>query len=115
MTYSEFARFRRPRPRVALGGCLADGYPFVFGFTAYESIFTPAVDKTGAIPLPHHSEKVVGGHCVVAVGYDDSRQVFRIRNSWGETWGDNGYGTMPYAYLLSRIASDFWTIRTVRG
>lgn len=98
-----------------LRGCLADGYPIVFGFTVYESIFTPEVEKTGAIPLPHAKEQVVGGHCVLAVGYDDSHQVFRIRNSWGDSWGKGGYGTMPYAYLLSMNASDFWTIRTVEG
>lgn len=96
-------------------GCLADGYPFVFGFTVYESIFTPQVDKTGDIPLPAPNEQVVGGHCVVAVGYDDSRSVFRIRNSWGTAWGRNGYGTLPYAYMLSVNASDLWTIRTVAG
>ncbi|MFE2997189.1 C1 family peptidase [Nocardia sp. NPDC059246] len=96
-------------------GCLADGYPFVFGFTVYESIFSPEVDKTGDIPLPAANEQVVGGHCVVAVGYDDSRSVFRIRNSWGTAWGRNGYGTLPYAYMLSVNASDLWTIRTVTG
>ncbi|MGW4249274.1 C1 family peptidase [Nocardia sp. NPDC004722] len=98
-----------------LRGCLADGYPFVFGFTAYQSIFDPEVRTTGAIPLPGAKDPVVGGHCVVAVGYDDGRSVFRIRNSWGAGWGLDGYGTMPYAYLLSGNASDFWTVRTVAG
>ncbi|MGV9663925.1 C1 family peptidase [Nocardia niigatensis] len=94
-------------------GCLADGYPFVFGFTVYDSLFTPEVDKTGAIPLPGAMDRVEGGHCVVAVGYDDATSLFKIRNSWGPAWGLDGYGTIPYAYLLSVNASDFWTIRTV--
>jgi C1A family cysteine protease len=67
-------------------GCLAEGYPFVFGFTAYESFESEAVAKTGIVPMPASGEAVVGGHCVVAVGYDDSQRTFIIRNSWGTGW-----------------------------
>jgi len=57
---------------------------------------------------------VVGGHAVLAVGYDDASQTFLVRNSWGADWGQNGYFTMPYAYLTTRgLSSDFWTIRIV--
>jgi C1A family cysteine protease/nucleoside phosphorylase len=95
-------------------GCLADGYPFVLGFTVYESFESAAVAKSGIVPMPTAKEKVVGGHCVVAVGYDDATRTFIIRNSWGTSWGMKGYCTMPYEYLLSaHLASDFWTIRAV--
>jgi C1A family cysteine protease len=95
-------------------GCLASGYPIVFGFTVYDSFESPQVAKSGAVPMPATSEKVLGGHCVVAVGYDDSQQRFIVRNSWGTTWGTQGYCTMPYAYLGdANLASDFWTIRVV--
>ncbi len=68
-------------------GCLAAGSPFVFGITV---------------------------HAILAVGYDDSTQRFIIRNSWGPGWGQKGYFTLPYAYLLdSGLSSDFWTIRIV--
>jgi C1A family cysteine protease len=64
--------------------------------------------------MPSPGEKVAGGHCVVAVGYDNARRVFMIRNSWGKGWGMKGYCTMPYEYLLnSNLAGDFWTIRTL--
>jgi C1A family cysteine protease len=95
-------------------GCLASGYPFVFGFTVYESFESNAVASSGVVPMPQPSEQVVGGHCVDAVGYDDSQQRFIVRNSWGTSWGMNGYCTMPYAYLTDpNLASDFWTIRLV--
>ncbi len=95
-------------------GCLASGYPFVFGFTAYNSLQTPAVQQTGQIPMPTTQDQVIGGHAIVAVGYDDATRTFTIRNSWGAGWGDAGYGYMPYSYLLERnLASDFWTIRSV--
>src|SRR5258707_2332431 len=94
--------------------CLAEGYPFVFGFTVYESFESDAVAKTGIVPLPQPGEKVLGGHAVVAAGYDDSTQRFWVRNSWGSSWGQDGYCTMPYTYLTHRgLASDFWTVRFV--
>jgi C1A family cysteine protease len=96
-------------------GCLASGYPFVFGFTVYESFESPVVAKTGNAPMPASGEKSLGGHAVMAVGYDDSVQQFIVRNSWGPTWGQQGYFTLPYAYLTDpNLASDFWTIRLVK-
>jgi len=95
-------------------GCLASGYPFVFGFTVYESFESPEVAKTGVVPMPQSKEQVLGGHCMLAVGYDDSQQRFIVRNSWGDKWGMAGYCTMPYAYLGDpNLAADFWTIRQV--
>jgi C1A family cysteine protease len=94
--------------------CLADGYPFVFGFTVYESFESPAVAKTGVANLPKAKERSLGGHAVVAVGYDDSTSRFLIRNSWGAGWGMQGYFTLPYAYLDNRnLSDDFWTIRAM--
>jgi C1A family cysteine protease len=95
-------------------GCLADGFPFVFGFTVYDSFEGAQVAQTGVVPMPQPGENVVGGHCVVAVGYDSVKRVFIIRNSWGTKWGMKGYCTMPYEYLVSpQLASDFWTVRSV--
>ena len=93
--------------------CLAEGYPFVFGFTVYEAFESPAVAKTGRLNLPKPKEKTLGGHAVMAVGYNEAAKRFTIRNSWGADWGLAGYFTMPYAYLDSRnnLADDFWTLR----
>jgi C1A family cysteine protease len=95
-------------------GCLASGYPFVYGFTVYESFESKSVAKTGVVPMPASGEKILGGHCVLAVGYDDAQQRFIARNSWGTTWGLQGYFTVPYAYLTDpNLSSDFWTIRLI--
>jgi len=94
--------------------CLASGYPFVFGFSVFASFESTAVALSGVVPMPKHGESLLGGHAVMAVGYNDASSRFIVRNSWGATWGDNGYCTMPYAYVTSRgLASDFWTIRSV--
>ncbi|HEV7206928.1 MAG TPA: C1 family peptidase [Jatrophihabitans sp.] len=94
--------------------CLATGYPFVFGFTVYESFESAAVAASGVVPMPASTEHVLGGHAVLAVGYDDGQQRFVVRNSWGTGWGQHGYFTMPYDYLTNRgLASDFWTITMI--
>ena len=98
-----------------LKGCLAAGYPFVFGFVVYESFESQEVASTGQGQLPKAGEKQLGGHAVLAVGYDESEQRFIVRNSWGAGWGMQGYFTLPYPYLLQQtLSSDFWTIRSVK-
>jgi len=102
------------RDQDQMRGCLAAGYPFVFGFTVYESFETQDMAQSGVMQMPQPDEQVLGGHAVLAVGYDDASQRFIVRNSWGTDWGQAGYFTMPYAYLTTRgLASDFWTMRIV--
>jgi C1A family cysteine protease len=85
--------------------------PVALGFTIYSNM-TNAED----IPLPGPQDKVIGGHAVLAVGYDDNHRVegkkvpsLKIRNSWGAAWGDEGYGWLPYSYITRQLACDFWT------
>ena len=92
--------------------CLAAGFPFVFGFSVYESFESPEVAKTGVVPMPSGNEQLLGGHAVLCVGYDDASARFLVRNSWGTGWGMAGYFTIPYDYLADRdLSDDFWTLR----
>jgi C1A family cysteine protease len=93
---------------------LAQGYPIVFGITVYSSLESDSVADTGLVPMPGPTEECLGGHCVVIVGYDDSKSAFLVRNSWGTDWGIGGYFWLPYAYVLNPdLASDFWIIQLV--
>ncbi len=99
---------------------LAAGHPAMFGFTVYNSIHQ--AEKDGRIPFPSKWERIEGGHAVVAVGYDDQMKIknkyaglettgaLLIRNSWGKTWGDGGYGWLPYEYIRCGLAEDFWSV-----
>jgi C1A family cysteine protease len=106
---------RVARSLTQMKGCLASGYPFVLGFTVYDAFESDQVAKTGVLNMPDTAkESVVGGHAVLAVGYDDTAQRFIVRNSWSAAWGQAGYFTMPYAYLMDEnLSDDFWTIRLV--
>jgi len=107
-----YHRVRRKLPQ--LKACLASGYPFIFGFTVYESFHSKKVAKTGRASMPVRRDRVRAGHAVLAVGYDNAQRRFIVRNSWGSKWGMRGYFTMPYDYLINRrLSQDFWTIRVV--
>lgn len=90
--------------------CLANWRPFVFGATVYESFESDEVAKTGMVPMPGANEREVGGHAMLCVGYDDSRQLFVVQNSWGVEWGDCGHCYFPYAYFSSMDVNDCWAI-----
>lgn len=95
-------------------GCLAEGFPFVFGFSVYESFNSQQVASSGVMSMPKKNENLLGGHAVKAVGYDDKIQMFIVKNSYSDSWGDKGYFYMPYSYISnSNLADDFWTIRLV--
>lgn len=100
----------------SIRACLQAGYPVVFGMSVYESMMTEEVAAHGIVNMPSLSETMVGGHAVLLCGYDDSTGRFLVRNSWGPGWGQGGYFTIPYDYILDEdLADDFWQIDVVGG
>lgn len=89
---------------------LTSGYPVVFGALLY-----PGIDKitwrNATLEMPRKGERSVGGHCMVIVGHDDAKQLYKVRNSWGIGWGRDGHLWIPYDYIHSqKICGDFWVI-----
>lgn len=95
---------------------LADGYPVVIGFSVPENMMSDACAQTGIVQYPGPQEQIIGGHCVLAVGYDDAKQLITFENSWGTGWGDQGFGYLSYKFYADTgngpLADDCWTIRT---
>jgi len=95
--------------------CLNEGYPFVFGLQLYQSFMSLGMRAKGIIPIPDKTkEKLIGGHCMLAVGYrvdDDGKEYMIVQNSWGKYWGDKGYCYIPMEYFYGVDSYDFWTIR----
>ncbi len=99
---------------------LTASIPVMFGFTVYSSM--DQANSTGKIPFPCKNERVLGGHAVVAVGYDDKIEIrnadcdvatigaLLIRNSWGKDWGEGGYGWLPYEFVHREVTMDFWSM-----
>ncbi len=50
-----------------------------------------------------------GGHAVSIVGYDDTKAAWLIRNSWGEQWGENGFGWVSYDDT-SGVGAETWSV-----
>ena len=114
LTHQVLSYQRVQRNLNQMKACLADGFPFVMGFTVYESFESATVAKTGVVNMPKKDEMILGGHAVLVVGYDDKSKRFILRNSWGASWGQSGYFTMPYDYLMdANLSDDFWTIRMI--
>jgi len=100
-------------------GCvdaLTNGYPIVMGFYVYDSFMSKNVARTGIMPYPNTKrEKLLGGHAVLLVGYNKTKKVFIVRNSWGTSWGDKGYFYMPFDIVNPNMSSDYWIIKSVNN
>ena len=101
----------------AVQNALASGYPVIIGFDVYSSFESQAVTKTGMMPYPNtKTERLLGGHAVCIVGYNNTTSRFTVRNSWGTSWGDKGYFYMPYQVIQNtKMSSDFWVIKSLNN
>ena len=83
--------------------------PIIFGINVYDSFMSDVVASTGVVPMPNlTNETLQGGHCIVMVGFNNKTSTFTCVNSWGSSWGNRGFFTIPYQYVLDpSLASDF--------
>ena len=92
--------------------CLAEGLPVVGGFAMPASTTSVATRKSGVVTYPGPRERFIGGHAVLFCGYNDATERLTFMNSWGEGWGEKGFGYLPYKFVTSWLANDFWAVRT---
>jgi len=95
-----------------LKSVLAEGFPITFGMTIYVSFYETG--QNGMVPTPTLDETAEGGHAMLIVGYNSTKQVYIVRNSWGDDWGEHGYCYIPSAMVESRNYSDnFWVVKRI--
>jgi C1A family cysteine protease len=109
---SEFRYIRVQQSLVNIKQAIFGGFPVIIGVKLYKSFESNQVAKTGDVPMPNiRKEAYLGGHCVSIVGFDDTTQRFKLSNTWSTSWGNKGYFTLPYDYILdTSLASDLWIV-----
>src|ERR1035437_8950797 len=76
---------------------IGTGSPVAFGFYAPASIMK--LPLSGILAVPRNNNEFIGGHAVVADGYNQAQSFFWVRNSWGINWGLKGYFKMPFSWF----------------
>jgi C1A family cysteine protease len=107
-----FRYIRVQQSLINIKQALFAGFPIIVGIKLYNSFESSSVAKTGNVPMPNiKKEACLGGHAVSIIGYNDATQRFTCSNTWSASWGDKGYFTLPYDYILNpSLSSDFWII-----
>ncbi|GEM_PF-5475251 len=110
LTQGAFVHSFVPRDLTQIKAVLAQKIPIIVGLAIYESSITPYAWRTGIIPTPTDipNDTLAGGHEMMFIGYDDNmvghdgtKGYFIFQNSWGEGFGDKGYGYLPYDYMMN--------------
>ena len=85
--------------------------PVVVGVAVYSG-FNTISNRATTLAMPGRAEEPNGSHAMCIVGYDNAKQLFLVRNSFGDDWGELGYFWIPYAYADENF-SDMWTFDIV--
>jgi C1A family cysteine protease len=99
--------------------CISSGYPFAFGISLYgkeedDIDLDNLTSENPILNLPTKNETLIGGHALMAVGYDTERKIIKVRNSWGNDWCQNGYFDLPFDYITNDdLTDDIWTFRRI--
>ena len=101
----------------ALKEALASGRPVIMGMRVYEQMESSQCARDGMVDTPgwwSRQFRCLGGHAVLAAGYNDTAKRVKVLNSWGEKWGDSGYFYLGYDYFEAGLTSDMWVLTGVK-
>lgn len=89
---------------------IASGFPVVFGTDVDENFVDGRF--AAAYPLSAPVKNIAGGHAMAIMGYRGDH--FRVRNSWGISWGDRGDFWMHSSWLAHPMTRDLWALESAR-
>lgn len=87
-----------------LKGLLLQGYPILFAMNTksdFQRLGTSVLNATT------NTGTNMGGHAMVVMGYDDSKHAFKVLNSWGQSFGDQGMFWFDYDYFAQQEIHEF--------
>ena len=83
---------------------IAAGDPVALAVPVYENFYNP---QGGFVDVPPQGKSCLGGHALLAVGYDDAagggRGGIKIVNSWGSGWGQGGFAYLSYDFVSQYV------------
>jgi len=82
--------------------------PVCVGVACFIEIFYTT--NNGIVAYPNDPNNMYGGHAICLVGWNPETRMFKFKNSWGISWGQNGYGYLPYDYIKD-FCWDAWEIK----
>lgn len=82
---------------------ISAGFPVLIGMMVDEKFSQLAAGDTYAGP-PGRGRS---GHAMVVVGYSEDRKTFKVINSWGESWGDGGFGEISFQAFRANVREAF--------
>ena len=87
--------------QTAIKSQLANGFPVVIGMYVGTEFTNHG---TGVF---HGDSQTEGGHAMLVVGYDDGLRAYKVFNSWGQAWGENGYGWISYRTFERQVGEAY--------
>ena len=75
---------------------LSNYNPLVIGIYVFEGFSNHTKIGGESFYKKYNQKGYSGGHAIVVVGYDDSKNAFKIINSWGDDWANDGFLWIDY-------------------
>jgi cathepsin K len=89
--------------------------PVLIGLDYDENFATLGMGNPFNLTWSKNNTKYAGSHAMIVVGYDDSKNAFKVWNSWGEWWGNDGWIWIDYDMFKEKVLEAYVTWDYIGG